>query len=115
MGDPVEDFFVGLGQRGYEPLLQHIAGSIRFDLLHGDEVDHWWVGIDRGRVTVQHEDREANSVAKEDRSTLTDVILGRRSALTTFLRGDAAYAGEGEPLVVFQRLFPSRAGTGTAP
>jgi hypothetical protein len=108
MSDPVEDFFQDLAQRSYEPLLQHITGSIRFDLLDADQVDHWWVGIDRGRLTVCHEDRDAGSVTKEERSTFADVILGRRNAMTTFLRGDAGYAGDGEPLVVFQRLFGER-------
>jgi hypothetical protein len=26
VGDPIEDFFTGLGRRGYEPLLQHAVG-----------------------------------------------------------------------------------------
>jgi hypothetical protein len=110
MGDPVEDFFTGLGRRGYEPLLQHVAGSIRFDLIHGNEVDHWWIGIDRGHVTVQREEREAKSVAKEDRATLVDIILGRRNAMTAFMQGETGYTGDGEALVMFQRLFKARAG-----
>ncbi len=105
MSDPVEDFFQDLAQRGYEPLLQHTAGSIRFDLLDGHQTDHWWVGIDRGRLSVHHEDREATSITREDRSTFSDVILGRRNAMTTFLQGDAGYIGDSETLVMFQRLF----------
>jgi hypothetical protein len=115
MSDPVEDFFTELGRRGYEPLLQHIAGSIRFDVHDGDQVDHWWIGIDQGRITVEHADREAKSVAKEDRATLTDIVLGRRNALTTLLQGNSGYTGDGEPLVVFQRMFPDGARTGVAP
>jgi hypothetical protein len=108
MGDPVEDFFTGLGRRGYEPLLQHVAGSIRFDLIQGDEVDHWWIGIDRGHLTVHRENREAKSVAKEDRATFADIILGRRNSLTAFLRGEAGYTGDGELLVVFRRMYGNR-------
>jgi hypothetical protein len=108
MSDPIEDFFGGLAKRGYEPLLQHVIGSIRFDLENGDETDHWWVGMDRGKVTVLHEDRVAKSIARQDRATLVDAILGRRNPMTTFLRGDAGYSGEGEPLVIFARLFPDR-------
>jgi hypothetical protein len=108
MSDPIEDFFGGLAKRGYEPLLQHVIGSIRFDLENGDETDHWWVGMDRGKVTVLHEDRVAKSIARQERSTLVDAILGRRNPMTTFLRGDSGYSGEGEPLVIFARLFPDR-------
>jgi hypothetical protein len=111
MSDPVDDFFTGLSKRGYEPLLQHVIGSIRFDLENGDETDHWWVGLDRGKVTVLHEDRVAKSVSRQDRSTLIDAILGRRNPMTTFLQGDAGYSGEGEPLVIFSRLFPDRSVT----
>ena len=35
MTDPVEEFFDGLAERGYEPLLQHNSGSIRFDVTDG--------------------------------------------------------------------------------
>jgi hypothetical protein len=108
MSDPIEDFFGGLAKRGYEPLLQHVIGSIRFDLENGDETDHWWVGMDRGKVTVLHEDRVAKSISRQERSTLVDAILGRRNPMTTFLRGDSGYSGEGEPLVIFARLFPDR-------
>jgi len=108
MSDPIEDFFEGLGKRGYEPLLQHVIGSIRFDLENGDETDHWWVGMDRGKVTVLHEDRVAKSISRQDRTTMVDAILGRRNPMTTFLRGDSGYSGEGEPLVIFTRLFPDR-------
>jgi hypothetical protein len=105
MSDPVEDFFQDLAQREYEPLLQHTTGSIRFDLLDDHQIDHWWVGVDRGRLSVYHEDREATSITREDRSTFSDVVLGRRNAMTAFLQGDVGYVGDSETLVVFQRLF----------
>lgn len=118
MTDPVEEFFDRLAQRGYEPLLQHTAGSIRFDLVDGDDTDHWWVGIDRGRVTVCHEDRAAKSVAQQERTTMVDTILGRVNPTSAFLRGEAGYSGDTEPIVVFQRLFPDRtlaSGAATSP
>jgi hypothetical protein len=108
MSDPIEDFFSGLAKRGYEPLLQHVVGSIRFDLENGDETDHWWVGLDRGKITVLHEDRVAKSIARQDRATMVEMVLGRRNPMTTFLQGDSGYSGEGEPLVVFTRMFPDR-------
>jgi len=108
MGDPIEDFFDGLARRGYEPLLRHVEGSIRFELVNGDETDHWWVGLDRGKVTVCHEDRMARSVSRQDRSTMVDTILGRRNPMSTFLQGDAGYRGDGESLLIFARLFPDR-------
>ena len=54
---------------------------------------------------------------------MVDAILGRRNPMTAFLQGDSGYSGEGEPLVIFTRLFPDRslasatdpASTATAP
>ncbi len=108
MSDPIEEFFTGLARRGYEPVLHHVVAAIQWRVLDGTTTDHWWVGIDRGRVTVRNEEAPADSVASQDRQTLVEMILGRRNAMTTFLRGEAGYTGSGEPLVVFQRLFPDR-------
>ena len=108
MSDPIETFFDGLGRRGYEPLLQHTVGSIQFEVLDGGTTDKWWVGIDRGRVKVRRTDAPADTVVRQERQTMVDVILGRRNAMTAFLRGDAGYSGPGETVVVFRRLWPDR-------
>jgi SCP-2 sterol transfer family len=109
MSDPIESFFDGLGRRGYEPLLQHTVGSIQFELLDGRTTEHWWVGIDRGRVKVRRGEAPAETVVKEERQTMVDTILGRRNVMSAFLRGEAGFTGPGESLVVFRRLFPDRA------
>lgn len=109
MSDPIESFFVGLARRGYEPLLQHTVASIQWEFLDGGKTDCWWVGIDRGRVKVRHGEAPAETVARQDRQTMVDIVLGRRNAATAFLRGEAGYTGPGESLVVFRRLFPDRA------
>ena len=109
MSDPIETFFDGLARRGYEPVLQHTVASIQWELLDGAATDHWWVGIDRGRVKVRRGEAPADTVVKQERQTLVDTILGRRNAMTAFLRGEAGYTGPGESVVVFRRLFPDRA------
>jgi hypothetical protein len=106
MSDPIESFFDGLGRRGYEPLLQHTVGSMQWEFLDGAKTECWWVGIDRGKVTVRRGRAPAETVVREERQTMVDTILGRRNAMTTFLRGEAGYSGAGETLVVFRRLFP---------
>ena len=109
MSDPIESFFDGLGRRGYEPLLQHTVGSIQWEFLDGKATERWWVGIDRGRVKVRRGEAPAETLVREDRQTMVDTILGRRNAMTTFLRGEAGYSGPGEAVVVFRRLLPDRA------
>lgn len=114
MSDPIEEFFDGLGRRGYEPLLGHTVGSIQWEILDGGATDCWWVGIDRGRVEVRRGESHADTVVKQERHTMVDTILGRINPFTAFLRGQTGYTGIGEPLVVFQRLFPDRALTALA-
>ena len=109
MSDPIESFFDGLGRRGYEPLLQHTVGSIQWEFLDGTTPERWWVGIDRGRVKVRRGEAPAETLIREERQTMVDVILGRRNAMAAFLRGEAGYTGSGETVVVFRRLFPDRA------
>ena len=108
MSDPIESFFDGLARRGYEPVLQHTVASIQWELLDGGVTDKWWVGIDRGRVEVQRGEAPADTVVRQERQTMVDTVLGRRNATTVFLRGESGYAGPGEALVVFRRLFPDR-------
>ena len=79
MTDPVEEFFDGLAERGYEPLLQHNSGSIRFDVTDGGAVDHWRVTIDQGKVTVGRDDTAADTVVVQDRAVLLDAIQGRQN------------------------------------
>jgi hypothetical protein len=105
MTDPVEEFFNGLAQRGYEPLLQHSTGSIRFDLQDGAVADHWRVTIDHGKVSVGHDDLTADTVVTEDRATFADAVQHRQSMMISILLGQVGLAGNIERLVTFARLF----------
>jgi putative sterol carrier protein len=108
MTDPVEEFFSGLAQRGYEPLLQHNSGSIRFDLRDGGVTDHWRVTIDRGKVSVGHEEAAADTVVTQDRSVLMDAIAGKQNMMIAIMLGQVGITGDTERLVSFQRLFGQR-------
>ena len=117
MTDPVEEFFNALGKRGYEPLLQHNSGSIRFDLLDGGVTDHWRVVIDRGKVTVGREEAAADTVVTQGRPVLVDAVVGKQNLLNAIMLGQVGLTGDIERLVSFQRLFghrPQMATTQTA-
>jgi putative sterol carrier protein len=108
MTDPVEEFFNGLAQRGYEPLLQHNSGSIRFDLKDGDAIDHWRVTIDQGKLAVGRDDAAADTVVIQDRATLVDAIQGKQNVMIALGLGQIGVSGDIERLVSFQRLFGKR-------
>ncbi|TMC80225.1 MAG: SCP2 sterol-binding domain-containing protein [Chloroflexi bacterium] len=50
MIDTTEAFFARLAQRGYEPLLHNVSGTIRWDI--GD-AGSWFVTVKNGSLTVK--------------------------------------------------------------
>lgn len=116
MTDVVDRFFDGLTQRGYEPMLQRANGTIRFDLHEGDSTDHWRVSIDHGHVTVRHDDAASDTVITEERETMADTILGKKTIMIAIAQGQVGLSGDSERFVIFQRLFgrePEAAMTGS--
>jgi hypothetical protein len=108
MTDAVEEFFNGLAQRGFEPLLQHNSGSIRFDVKDGGAVDHWRVTIDQGKLTVGRDEAAADTVVTQDRAVLVDAIQGKQNMMIALGLGQVGISGDTERLVSFQRLFGNR-------
>ena len=104
--DPTRAFFDDLAAREHEPLLQNDSGTIRFDLADGRRVEHWYVSIDKGDVTVSHEDATADTVLRVDRSLFDQIASGRRNAIAATLRGELVPEGNLSLLILFQRLFP---------
>jgi putative sterol carrier protein len=106
--DIVEDFFNGLAQRGFEPLLRHDSGSIRFDVKDGGAVDHWRVTNHQGTVTVGRDDAAADTVVTQDRAVLVDLIQGKENMINALFLGQVGLSGDNERAISFQRLFGQR-------
>ena len=104
--DPTRAFFDDLAARGHEPLLLNTSGTVRFDLVDGRRVEHWYVSIDHGDVTVSHENTAADTVLRTDRSLFDRIAAGRMNALAAVLRGELLPQGDLSLLMGFQRLFP---------
>jgi len=112
----VDEFFGRLAERGPEPLLQNVSGTLRFDLLDGERVEHWYLTIKNGGVTVSREDVQADAVVRTSKLLFEDMTAGRVNAMAAALRGAVVPRGNLALVVAFQRLFPgpttSRAKTG---
>ena len=106
MTDATTEFFDDLGKRGHEPLLEDVTGTIRLDLDHGKETDHWFVAIHEGDISVSHRNAKADSVIRTERELFDDIASGRANSMAAMLRGLVAAQGNLELLVRFQRLFP---------
>ena len=112
MADATAEFFDELGQRGHEPLLNQARGTLRFDLEDRKRINRWFVSIKDGDVAVSRKNAAADCVVRTDKGLFDGMVSGESNALTTFLRGRMAVEGDGELLVLFQRLFPSPPGSG---
>jgi putative sterol carrier protein len=105
--DATKGFFQALEERGHEPALEKITGTIRFDLEGGDGPARWLVSIDAGDVGVSQESAEADCVARADRAVFERIASGEANAMAAVLRGALELEGDRALLVAFQRLFPS--------
>src|SRR5262245_24771693 len=109
MADTTTEFFEELGQRGHEPLLGKATGTLRFDLEDGKRTDRWLVTVKEGEVKVSRKNTAADCVVRTDKALFDGMASGEAHALSTFLRGLMTVEGDGELMVIFQRLFPGPA------
>ena len=114
MAKAIPMFFEELGQRGHEPLLAKITGTLRFDLRSRQRTDHWFVSIVRGDVAVAQKDGPADCVVQIEKALFERVASGTENAVAALLRGAIGVEGDIELLMLFDRLFPGPPG-GHAP
>jgi putative sterol carrier protein len=99
-------FFEQLAGRRHEPLLEKVSGTVRFDLSHGKQTDHWMVTIKKGDVEVTQDDADADSVVRVPRNIFEQMAVGKVNAFAALLRGQAGAEGNLELPVLLQRLLP---------
>ena len=104
--DPVGEFFDGLAERGHEPLLQNVSGTLRFELVDGERVERWHLTIKNGDIAVSHKDAEADAVVRTSKVLFEGMTAGRVNAMAATLRGAVVPRGNLALVVAFQRLFP---------
>ncbi len=109
--DTTGEFFAGLAERGHEPLLQNVSGTLRFDLADGERIEHWYLDIKNGRVAVSRRDAEADAVVRTAKDLFDGITAGKVNAMAAALRGALALQGNYALFISFQRLFP---GPGTS-
>jgi putative sterol carrier protein len=106
MIDVTEEFFTGIAG-GEDPALRKATGSLRFELSHDGEVDHWMVVIDKGMVRAFRapEAIETESVVRLDKALFEEIAVGKVNTMTAMLRGVVSIEGDLELLYLFQRLI----------
>jgi putative sterol carrier protein len=104
--DATSSFFADLAERGHEPLLASATGTLRFDLVNGRRVEHWFVSIKKGDVKVSQKATRANAMVRMDRELFDRMVIGKANAMAATLRGVIVPEGDLGLVISFQRLFP---------
>ncbi|SCF23358.1 SCP-2 sterol transfer family protein [Micromonospora viridifaciens] len=99
------EFFDTLERHGHERLLKKTNGTIRFDLEHDDEVDHWFVDIRGGAVRVSQQNTAADIVVHSDTAFFDRMARGEAKPLPAWLRNDITFEGEFRFIILLERLF----------
>jgi putative sterol carrier protein len=100
------EFFRELAAGGNQPLLGRASGTIRFDLADGDRVEHWYVTVKKGDISVSHRNNKADAVVGGDKALFDRITWGHENAMAALLRGAFAAEGDLALLLSFQRVFP---------
>ncbi|MEV1289948.1 SCP2 sterol-binding domain-containing protein [Micromonospora sp. NPDC049679] len=106
MASPTTELFTGIGRRGHEALLEKVQGSLRFDLEHDQQVDHWHLAISKGDVAVTQEERPADCVVRAEQALFDKMAAGETNTFASMLRNRLTVEGNLRLLVLFERLLP---------
>jgi predicted lipid carrier protein YhbT len=103
--DTTEEFFSALAERGHEPLLQKVKGTVRVELRSGKKLDRWLVSMNRGDIVVSRRNAAADSVIRTESAVFEGMVRGEVSAIAALLRGALRVEGDTGLLLQFQRLL----------
>src|SRR5262245_43433871 len=107
MTSSTTEFFEGLRERGHEPMLAKISGSVRFDVTNGKRTERWLVSVDKGDIAVSHKNAAADCVVQGPRDVFDRITSGQMNAMAAILRGAVSLQGDTILAVLFQRLLPA--------
>jgi hypothetical protein len=102
----INRFFVELEAREHDPLLSHLKGTLRFDLLDKGTVENWYVTINGGGIQVARDGGAADVIFSVDRALFAAMTEGKANAFAAVLRGDVQVAGDLALAMAFERVFP---------
>lgn len=110
MSETTRKFFEAIERHGHERLLKKTNGTIRFDLEHDHEVDHWYVEIRGGAVQVSQQNSDADTIIRADNVFFDRMVLGEAKPLPAWLRNEITSEGKFRFIVLLERLFAAPPG-----
>jgi putative sterol carrier protein len=112
MSETTQAFFERLAQRGYEPLLHSISGTIRCDL---EDAGSWFIVVKNGSTSVSRDTAGADCVLACSREDFDRMVVGKQNPTTLLMQGKMKIAGNVGLAQLFQRLFPDESLSGAKP
>ncbi len=109
MSDTTQAFFERLAQRGYEPLLHSISGTIRWDI---EDAGSWFIVVKNGSLTVSRDTVGADCVQGCSKEDFDRMVVGKQNPTTLFMQGKMTVTGNLILAQMFQRLFPDESLSG---
>src|SRR5690242_952366 len=103
MSEVTRRFFDELERHGHERVLRKTTGTLRFDLEHDHEIDHWLVEIRGGAIRVSQQNSEADTVIRSDSAFFEQMVRGEVKPLPAWLRNDITSEGEFRFIVLLER------------
>jgi hypothetical protein len=109
--EPVRQFFAELAAAGSLDTFARESATLRFDVLHGNAVDHWHVTVRDGEVSVRRDNIPADAVIRIGQGDLEQIVTGRLNAQAAILRGLLTCDGDLAALMMFQRCLAGPPGS----
>lgn len=92
-------FFEELARRGYEPALQSVRGTVRFDIA---EEGSWWVAVRDGALTVRQDAARADCVLSFTAADFEAIVRGEQNPLTAAMQGRVQIIGNPGMALIIQ-------------
>jgi putative sterol carrier protein len=108
MAEPTRDFFTRLAEQ-HQLLPTALTGVMRFDLADGERIEHWYLAIRKGDVTVSHKGPEPDCTVRTELATFEAIVTGTMNAMAAVLRGAVEIQGRFALLTAVQRFFAAPA------
>ena len=109
MSDTTQAYFERLAERGYEPLLHSISGTIRWDI---EDVGSWFVSVDNGSLSVGRDIVREDCLLACNEEDFDRMVVGKQNPTTLFMQGKMTITGDLELAMMFLRLFPDESLSG---
>jgi hypothetical protein len=104
--DAASAFFEDVEARGPSPSLRNITGTIRVDVLDGNETTHWYLTFTKGNLKVSHKSGRADAHIRADKKLFDGMVRGTVNTMAALLRGAIELDGNMMLLNAFDHLLP---------